>query len=230
MLWGTSNPIQLLDPEFKVKINIRARGQYGLRIKDYQFLFTQLIGSLGDNTLIEFGEINNFFRAVINNKIKTIIAQYVINNKVGILSMAIHLDSLSTESKAALNSILDTYGMELVNFYVEAVDIPDEDLETINKILNKNAEFNIMGDSRYRTARGYDVLEKTAENEGAGGSMASAGLGIDAGIAFAKIVANLHQISFQVTTKQPLRQQNFVSIAALRLKQLVNFVQNVVKR
>lgn len=186
MFFGTSDSIQMLDPEFKVMINLRARGQYGLRIKDYQFLFTQLIGSLSDYNIIEFKEVNVFFRSIINTKIKVILAQYLIKNKIGVLNMALYLEEISKSSHESLKSVFEQFGIELINFYYESIDIPDDDLQHINKILNKNAEFNIMGDQRYRTSRGYDVLDKAAKNEGGAGGLIGAGLGLGIGVQVAK--------------------------------------------
>jgi membrane protease subunit (stomatin/prohibitin family) len=64
-------------------------------------------------------------------------------------------------------------------------------METINGILNKKAEFDIMGDNRYKTARGYDVLEAAASNEGGAGSIAAAGVGLGLGLGVAKSAGNI---------------------------------------
>ncbi len=191
MLWGTKDPIQLLEPKFQVKINVRARGQYALRISNYQFLITHLVGSLGGANMVAYEEVNNFFRSIINTKIKTLIAQYFIKNKISILDISMYLDEISKESFNAIYSEIESYGLEVVNFYYESISIPDEDLETINEILNRNAEFNILGDDRYRTSRGYDVLESAAKNEGAAGGMAAVGVGLGVGLGAAKQASGL---------------------------------------
>ncbi len=189
MLWGTKDPIQLLDPKFQVKINVRARGQYAMRISNYQFLISNLVGSLGGKSVVDFEVVNDFFRSIINTKIKTLIAQYFIKNKISILDMSMYLEEISKESFKALTNEFETYGLEIVNFYYESINIPDEDLDTINDILNRNAEFNILGDNRYRTSRGYDVLESAAKNEGAAGGMAAVGVGLGVGLGAAKQTA-----------------------------------------
>jgi len=191
MLWGTKDPIQLLDPKFQVKINVRARGQYALRINNYQFLVSNLVGSLGGESIVDFELINQFFRSIINTKIKTLIAQYFIKNKVSILDISMYLDEISKQSFDDVNAEFDKYGLEVVNFYYESINIPDEDLNRINEILNKNAEFNILGENRYRTSRGYDVLESAAKNEGAAGGMAAVGVGLGVGLGAAKQTSNL---------------------------------------
>ncbi|MFA6800528.1 MAG: SPFH domain-containing protein [Acholeplasmataceae bacterium] len=191
MLWGTNDPIQLLDPKFQVKINVRARGQYALRISNYQFLISQLVGSLGGATVVDFDIINQFFRSIINTKIKSLIAQYFIKNQINILDISVYLDEISKASFEILSPEFERFGLEIVNFYYESINIPDEDLAIINDILNRNAEFNILGDNRYRTSRGFDVLDSAAKNEGAAGGMAAVGVGLGVGLGVGKQAANL---------------------------------------
>jgi membrane protease subunit (stomatin/prohibitin family) len=191
MLWGTKDPIQLLDPKFKVKINVRARGQYALRIKNYQFLVTQLVGSLGGKSVIDFEVISDFFRALINTKVKTLLAQYFIKNQVSILDMSMYLDEVSMASFESIRPEFEKFGFEVVNFYYESINIPNEDLEIINSILNKNAEFNILGEDRYRTSRGYDVLEAAAKNEGTAGGIVGAGVGLGVGLGVGQQAAGM---------------------------------------
>jgi membrane protease subunit (stomatin/prohibitin family) len=190
MLWGTKDPIPLLDPKFKVKINVRARGQYALRIKNYQFLLTNLIGALAEKNVVTFSAVADFFRAIINTRIKTNISEYFIKDQVSILDVTMYLEKISEESFEDLKDDFDKYGMELVNFFFESINIPEEDLKNINEILNKNAAFEIMGDERYRTSRGYDVLESAAQNESSGG-IAATGIGLGVGLGMGQAVGSM---------------------------------------
>ena len=44
--WGTSTPIQLQDPKYKVFVPIRSFGQFGIQIDDSQKLLMKLVGTL----------------------------------------------------------------------------------------------------------------------------------------------------------------------------------------
>lgn len=191
MLWGTNDPIQILDPQFKVKVNIRARGQYALRISNYQFLLTTLVGALGGKNIIEYDLVNNLFRGLINTKVKTIISKYILEQQVSSLDINLYLEKIAKDTLESLQPEVERYGMELVNFFYESINVPSEDLERINDILNKNAEFNILGDQRYRTSRGFDVLEQAAGNEGGAGSVASLGVGLGMGVGVGKAASDL---------------------------------------
>ena len=47
MLWGTSDPISLIDPKYSVRLRVRAFGQFGIRISDFRVFLTELIGAVG---------------------------------------------------------------------------------------------------------------------------------------------------------------------------------------
>lgn len=191
MLWGTRDPLQVIDPNLNVKVRARARGQFGVRIANYQFLITTLLGAIQTKNLLEFDTLGDFFRGLINTKVKTVLGEYIIHKDVGLLDMSVYLEEISNVCKERLAPEFERFGIELINFYFESINVPDEDLERINGILNKKAEFDIMGDYRYRTARGFDVLESAAENEGTGGAIAGAGIGLGLGVGAGQAVGNL---------------------------------------
>lgn len=190
MFFGTSAPIQLLDPKFNIMIRVRARGQYALRLRNYQFFLTNLLGSLPSNTFVTFSVLDKYLKGIINAKLKTFISQKMINDKVSILEITSHLEDMSNQLKENLFEDFKDFGIELINFYVESINSPEEDLDKLGDALNKKAEFDIMGENKYRTTRGYDVLEAAANNEGSG-NIASAGIGLGLGIGAAKNVSEI---------------------------------------
>ena len=62
--WGTSDPIQLIDPKYFVKLRIRAFGQMGLKLMDYSLFFRELIGSMNQNDIVSFDKIKLFYRGI----------------------------------------------------------------------------------------------------------------------------------------------------------------------
>ena len=93
-------------------------------------------------------------------------------------------------------------------FYLESISVPKEDLDKVNEILNKKAEFDILGEDRYRTSRGFDVLEKAAENESQAGSIAGMGLGLGVGVGVGTNVSKIATESLSNTTVSPKREKN----------------------
>jgi membrane protease subunit (stomatin/prohibitin family) len=181
--WGTSDPIKLVDPEYHVQINVRARGQMGIRLKDYQYFLQTLVGTLMKDSWINFDIIQNYFRGLINQKAKKIIASYMLDNKISIFNIEAKLEDIANLISGELTPEMAKYGFEVSSFSVESINVPQEDTDALNAIFHKRAEFEQLGDNRYRTARGYDVLEGAANNEGgAAGSAASIGVGLAAGM------------------------------------------------
>ncbi|MDO5516787.1 MAG: SPFH domain-containing protein [Clostridium sp.] len=185
--WGTSDPIQLIDPKYFVKLRIRAFGQAGLKLKDYRLFFTELIGGMAQNDIVNYDKINNFYKAIVVTKVKTIIADTVIRNKISALEISPELENISQKVKERISDEFEKYGFSVVNFFISSINFPDEDFEKINKILEDRAAFEIMGDGRYATKRSFDVYEGAANNEnGVAGAFAAGGVGIGAGLGIAK--------------------------------------------
>ena len=200
-VWGTQSPIQMIDPKYNIKVRVRANGQYAIRLKDYQLFFSTLMGVIGDKVLYDFNDINNMFRGIINNKISVILGEYIIKNKISFLDISLYLEEISAAGKSKIIDEFENYGLEVINFYFSSINVPEEDLTKINEFLNKRAEFDIMGDDRYRVARSFDVLEKAASNEGGAGALASAGVGLGFGIGMAPLMGQAVQQATVTSTE-----------------------------
>lgn len=182
LLWGTADPINILDPVYKIQLRLRARGQLGIRLTNYQYFYQTLVGTLIKNNYITFDIIRDYFRGTINQKIKKILSNYMISKKITYFEIDPHLDEIQNEFESSLRSEVEKFGFELINLSIESVNVPDEDLTKLNEILHKKAEYEQLGDSAYRTTRGYDVLESGAKNNnGAAGTFMGVGLGMNMG-------------------------------------------------
>lgn len=180
MLWGTSDPISLIDPKYSVRLRVRAFGQLGMRISDYRVFLTELIGAVGNDQVVKYDLVVSYFKGVIITKVKSMIADIIINQKISVLEIAPRLEEVSGMLQKRLTGEFERFGIEIVNFFLSSVNFPDEDFETINKILGEKAAFDIIGDNRYNVKRSFDVMETAAGNEGSG-SLAAAGIGIGLG-------------------------------------------------
>ena len=179
--WGTTDPIQLIDPKYYVKLRIRAFGQMGLRIADTRTLFTEVIGGMQKADLVKFDKIKEYFRGVLILKVKSAIADAIITNKVSALEISVKLEELSRSVREQIEVDFARYGFSVTNFFIQSINFPDEDFEKINKILEDKAAFEIMGDGRYATMRSFNVYENAANNNnGVAGAFAAGGIGLGA--------------------------------------------------
>ncbi len=181
LLWGTSDPIKLIDPKYHIQINVRARGQLGIRLDNYQYFFQTLVGTLMKNQIIDFSIIQDYFRGRLNQIVKKCLSSYIISNEITYFEIDPHIDQIQEEIENPIREDIKQFGFDLINVSIESINVPDSDLEKLNEILHKKAEYDQLGDHVYRTARGYDVLEAGAENNSAQATMMGVGMGLNVG-------------------------------------------------
>lgn len=177
--WGTSDPIQLVDPKYYVRLRVRAFGQMGLKILDPASLLKEVIGGMQKADIIKFDKIRDYFKGILVIKVKSAVADTIISNGVSVLEISTKLEALSEIVKEQIAPEFAKYGFTVANFFIQSVNFPDEDFEKINKILEDKAAFEIMGDGRYATKRSFDVYEGAANNQnGMAGAFAAGGIGL----------------------------------------------------
>ena len=189
--WGTPDSIQLVDPKYNIRIRVRAFGSVGVRVADAEVFLRQLIGAMQPSEIVNISKIQEYYRGLIVNKVKTLIAKVIIGEKVSALEISTDLEKLSNQIQEEAKSEFERYGLTITNFYLKSINFPDEDFEALNRILHDKAAFEIMGDSRYLAKRRLDVLETAAGNEsGVSGSLVGAGVGLGAGMEIVKDFKN----------------------------------------
>lgn len=188
--WGTTNPIQLIDPKYYVKLRVRAFGQMAMKLYDPSKFFKELIGGMGHNEIVRYDKIKEFYRGILVTKVKSIVAEIMMEDKLSALEISPKLMELSDTVKGKLDDEFSRYGLTIINFNIQSINFPDEDFESINRILEDKAAFEIMGDTRYVTKRAFDVYEGAANNEnGVAGAFAAGGVGLGAGVGMASAMS-----------------------------------------
>lgn len=195
--WGTPDAIQLQDPKYQVMVPVRAFGQYGVRIKDAKKFLLKLVGTLPG---FDVETLSNYFKGVFTTKIKTNIATAIIKNGTSVLDIATQLEALSDMLKASLAPEMDEYGLELVQFNIHSINLPEDDpaVQTLKAALAKKMEMGLLG-YNYQQERSFDVMAAAAGNEGTAGGVMGAGLGMGMGMgmgvpmgaAFGQLAPNL---------------------------------------
>lgn len=178
--WGTPTPIQIQDPQYGVWLPVRSYGQFGIRIADSRKFLLKLVGNVA---LFTKENLTRFFRGLLTTRIKDLISSYIVIEKKTILELNAYLNEISAHMEEEIRPILGDYGIELVNFFANSVNVPDDDPVVIQlkNALVKKAEMDILGYS-YQQERSFDTLEKAAENEGNGAGLMQAGIGLGMGV------------------------------------------------
>lgn len=200
--WGTLDPIQLIDPKYNIKLRVRAFGQMGMKIDDDRVFITELIGTMNPLEMVNYTKMLNYFKGILVMKIKSMIAQAIINHKISALEISASMDEISEYCKEEISEEFSRYGIRVVNFYIQSINFPDEDFEEINKILRDKASFDIIGDARYATKRSFDTIEAAANKEGGlASTIAGAGLGLGVGAGLGNLVGDIgRNLNTSVTT------------------------------
>ena len=136
--WGTSEPINVLDPFWQTYLHVQARGAYTIRIKDGKKFFLKTVGanrSASDDDLVR-----NFRTAFIQN-ISDGLAAYLTSSTEEIIVVCNRKKQLADELINTLYPVLDEYGVELVNFYIENIGVvDDENLKSITRMRRERQE------------------------------------------------------------------------------------------
>ena len=136
--WGTSEPINVLDPFWQTYLHVQARGAYTIRIKEGKKFFLKMVGanrSANDDDLVR-----NFRTAFIQN-ISDELAAYLTSSTEEIIVVCNRKKQLADVLTNTLQPVLDEYGVELVNFYIENIGVvDDENLKSITRMRRERQE------------------------------------------------------------------------------------------
>lgn len=179
--WGTPSPIQLEDPKYKIIVPVRAHGQYGIRVDNPKLFLETLIGNMKTFTA---DKIEQYFKGRIISSLNTLISQQIIDQGVSVLDINTKLMSMSLSCDEQLNKLFDKYGISIVDFSIMSINVPQDDDSVVKLKQAKDlaARLNITGRDVYQMERSFDVLDKAASNEGAGGQMMAMGAGLGVGV------------------------------------------------
>jgi membrane protease subunit (stomatin/prohibitin family) len=189
--WGTKQPIDLQDPVYNIAVPIRAFGNFSIKIKDTKSFLTMAIGTWQAYTT---EAIESTLRdQVILPKLSDLIAEFMLKQNVTILKLAQYYNEIGVSGKANILDDFASYGLELVRFAVESINVPQEDesVKRLKKALADKAEIGIMGQDDYKMKRTFDTMEKAAGSDGMSGGMMGAGMGVGMGQQMAGMMGNV---------------------------------------
>ena len=160
---------------------MRAFGHFGISIENSKQFLVKLVG-----TLTEFNKSNivKYFRGLYLTKVKDAISSYLVCKEISILEINAYLEEISEFLKEKMQPVLQEYGINLINFYVNDISVPEDDTAVmkLKDALARKAEMNIIG-YNYQQERSFNTLEEAAKNSGSSGDIMGTGLGLSMGMA-----------------------------------------------
>jgi len=182
--WGTANPIPLMDKSIGFPVSVRAYGKWGVRIKDARSFLIQIVGS---QQYADDIKIHNYLIGEINQKVGDLLGEHM-RDGAPILEINADLNELSDQANKNIADEFLKYGLEVINFNIENINIPPDELEKIQEVLQKTFEAKALSGvelgQSYAAIKSFEILKDAATNESDGGvgAMMSAGIGLGAGL------------------------------------------------
>ena len=173
--WGTATPITVRDPEFGA-VRIRCYGIYAYRLADPRAFFTQVSGTRQSYST---GELED----QLTNTIVARTTDAFAASNLQFLDMTANEAKLGDSIAAAVKPAFAALGLELTQFVVENISLPDE----LQKSLDQRIGMKMVGDlDRYTQFAAAQSMTIAAANTG---GAAGLGMGLGAGAAVAQVLA-----------------------------------------
>lgn len=176
--WGTKEPILLEDAKFGF-VNVRAFGSFSIRVTDPQVFIATVVGTEGrqDST-----DIERWFKEVVCARFADLVSEYMQGKSV--VQLQAKRDELATATKARTADDFAKYGVELYDFLVSSISLPD----AVKKAVDERGAMGALGigpgGAGYMQMMAAQALKDAAQQPGgAAGGMMGAGMGLGMGMA-----------------------------------------------
>ena len=194
--WGTDAPITVRDKKYNLYTDVRARGTYKVRIRKPELFLEKLIGN--NIRFQEQKDLDSYFSNEMLTKTKTVLSRFLNSYKDEFVGIEEHLSFISEQLEPQINDLISGYGLQCVNFSVEAINV---DMTNYKEISNANLEA-IKKETQGRGEQAYmqqlgtnwdkvqsaEIMKGFAENQnGIGMIGAELGVGVATGSAFGQM-------------------------------------------
>ena len=166
--WGTRQPITFRDAQFGM-VRLRAFGKYSFRVTDSALLVGTLVGTQGKFTS---DEVNSYLKDQIVSRMNDLLGSLGIS----LLDLPSKYDEVGAGVRAKVADDFSRYGLELVDFFINAITPPEE----VQKAIDARSAMGAVGDlNAFLKFQAANSMAKMAEQTGEGGG--AMGLGMGAG-------------------------------------------------
>lgn len=169
--WGTRQPITVRDKDFGI-IRLRANGKFAFRVADSNKFLDLLVGTMGKYTT---DDVTQYLKDLIVSRLTDLLA----TAQVSMLDLPAKFDELAGDSKTGIAGDFAKYGLELTDFFINAITPPEE----VQKAIDTRSSMGVIGDLQaYTVFQAANSMGKMAENPGGGGGAMGMGLGAGYGM------------------------------------------------
>ena len=190
--WGTRQPITVRDNDFGM-VRLRSFGKFSYRVADSEVLLNTLVGTQGKFTT---DEISGYLKDLIVSRLTDVLGTL----KVSMLDLPARFEELGAATRIKLADEFKKYGLEFVDFFINAITPPEE----VQKAIDARSSMGAIGDLRSFTMyQAANSMAKMAESRGAAGETGSNAMGMGMGAGFGMMMPAMLQQAMQSMVPTP---------------------------
>lgn len=157
--WGTKTQTKVMDMQYHLMLDIGASGVAGIKVCDPSNLMLKLVGTQGE---LRAETCLSHFRENISAKVKEYLGKVMQKPEMNFLILETCLSDFSEAVKTQLNQLFLDVGVELYNFVIGAIQIPQEQYAVIQQgqndiqralYANKIKKIEAQGDAEAQVIR-----------------------------------------------------------------------------
>lgn len=187
--WGTRQPITIRDKDFGL-VRIRSFGKFSYRVSDSSLLINRLVGTQGSYTT---AKATSYLKDLVVSRMSDLLA----SSKMGVLDLQTMYDEIAVGTKAKVAEEFAKFGLELVDFFVNSINVPEE----VQKAIDARSSMGAIGDLRsYTLFQAANSMREMADQPGGGAGGGAMGMGMGAG--FGMMLPGMIQQALSGTAQQ----------------------------
>ncbi|MDZ7616986.1 MAG: SPFH domain-containing protein [Patescibacteria group bacterium] len=168
--WGTRQPIAYRDRDFGM-VRLRSFGKYSFRVVDSPLLINTLVGTQGKYTT---DEVASYLRDLAVARLADLLGTLGIS----LLDLPAKYDAIAAGTRAKVAEEFAKYGLELVDFFINAITPPEE----VQKAIDARSAMGAVGDlNAFMKFQAANSMARLAERGGGGETGGAMGMGLGAG-------------------------------------------------
>jgi membrane protease subunit (stomatin/prohibitin family) len=168
--WGTKEPVAFKDKELGL-VRLRAFGIFTARVTQPLLFINTLVGTQGAYTS---DQVEGYLKEVIVSRLNDFLGEHVDT----ILQLPRQYDEIGVAVKTRLQDDFRRYGLELIDFFINAITPPPE----VQRMMDERSGMAAVGDlDDFLKFKAAKALGDAAAGVGAAGGPAAGGLGMGLG-------------------------------------------------
>ena len=120
--WGTDSPISIVDPIYRVPVDIRSYGDFSIRVENGKKLIEKLVGT---STGFTHQEVQRYFSNLMATQVRGVISATMLENQLSPIGIDAQLSNLSSIATERLKPIFEGYGLTLTHFTISSISAPE---------------------------------------------------------------------------------------------------------